>query len=95
MRVHEIPAAKCRKVVDPTGAGDAFRSGFVLGYKLKLPWPVVGRLAALTAVYAVEQHGPQQHAYTLQEFVGSLPRELRLVVGHRATLVEPSAASAS
>ena len=41
----------------------------MLGYKLKLPWPVVGRLAALTGVYAVEQHGPQQHAYTLQEFV--------------------------
>ena len=38
----EIPAAKCKKVVDPTGAGDAFRSGFVLGYKRKLPWPVVG-----------------------------------------------------
>jgi adenosine kinase len=67
--VHEVPAAKCRQVVDPTGAGDAFRSGFVLGYKLKLSWPVVGRLASLTAVYAVEQHGPQQHAYTLQEFV--------------------------
>jgi adenosine kinase len=66
----EIPAAKCRKVVDPTGAGDAFRSGFVLGYKLRLPWPVVGRLASVTAVYAVEQHGPQQHAYTLQDFVG-------------------------
>jgi adenosine kinase len=65
----EIPAAKCKKVVDPTGAGDAFRSGLVLGYKLKLPWPVVGRLASLTGVYAVEQHGPQQHAYTLQEFV--------------------------
>ena len=66
---YEIPAAKCRKVVDPTGAGDAFRSGFVLGYKRKLPWPAVGRLAALTAVYAVEQHGPQQHAYTLPEFL--------------------------
>jgi adenosine kinase len=65
---YEIPAAKCAKVVDPTGAGDAFRSGFVLGYKRKLPWPVVGRLASLTGVYAVEQHGPQQHAYTLQEF---------------------------
>jgi adenosine kinase len=65
----EIPAAKCKKVVDPTGAGDAYRSGLVLGYKLKLPWPVVGRLASLTGVYAVEQHGPQQHAYTLQEFV--------------------------
>ena len=42
----EIPAAKPTKVADPTGAGDAFRSGFVLGYKRKLPWPVVGRLAS-------------------------------------------------
>ena len=41
----------------------------MLGLKRKLPWPVVGRLAALTAVYAIEQHGPQQHAYTLPEFV--------------------------
>ena len=65
---YEIPAAKPTKVADPTGAGDAFRSGFVLGYKRKLPWPVVGRLASLSAVYAVEQHGPQQHAYTLPEF---------------------------
>jgi adenosine kinase len=30
---------------------------------------VVGRLAALAAVYAIEQKGPQQHAYTHQEFV--------------------------
>jgi adenosine kinase len=89
--VHEIPAAKCRQVVDPTGAGDAFRSGFVLGYKLKLPWPVVGRLASLTAVYAVEQHGPQQHAYTVQEFIARYREnfgssaEVDQLAGHRAS----------
>jgi adenosine kinase len=78
-------------VVDPTGAGDAFRSGFVLGYKRKLPWPIVGRLAALSAVYAVEQHGPQQHAYTLQEFAaryrenfGASPEINDLVSRHTA-----------
>jgi adenosine kinase len=65
----EIPAASPRSVVDPTGAGDAFRAGFVLGLKRGLAWPVVGRLAALTAVYAVEQKGPQQHSYTRDEFV--------------------------
>jgi adenosine kinase len=89
--VHEIPAAQCRQVVDPTGAGDAFRSGFVLGYKLKLPWPVVGRLASLTAVYAVEQHGPQQHAYTVQEFIARYREnfgssvEVDQLAGHRAS----------
>jgi adenosine kinase len=65
----EIPAAKPRKVVDPTGAGDAFRAGFVLGMKKGLPWPAVGRLAALTAVYAIEQPGTQQHQYSLDQFL--------------------------
>jgi adenosine kinase len=64
-----IPAAKSRAVVDPTGAGDAFRAGFVLGFKEGWPWPLVGRLAALAAVHAVEHPGPQQHSYKLDEFL--------------------------
>jgi adenosine kinase len=64
----EIPPAKPEAVVDPTGAGDAFRAGFVLGIKHGWPWPVTGRVAALTAVYAIEHRGPQQHAYTLEQF---------------------------
>ncbi len=65
----EIPPAKPNQVVDPTGAGDAFRAGFMLGMSHGLSWPVVGRIAALTAVYAIEHKGPQQHAYTLDEFL--------------------------
>jgi adenosine kinase len=65
----DIPPAKAKDVVDPTGAGDAFRSGFILGMKKGLPWPVVGRLAALTGVYAIEHPGPQQHSYTRDEFL--------------------------
>jgi adenosine kinase len=65
----DIPPAKPKAVVDPTGAGDAFRAGFILGLKQGLRWPVVGRLAALSGVYAIEHKGPQQHKYTLEEFV--------------------------
>lgn len=65
---YRIPPAKALRVVDPTGAGDAFRAGFVVGIKRGLPWPAVGRVAALTAVYAVENRGPQQHSYTLDDF---------------------------
>lgn len=65
----DIPSAKPSAVVDPTGAGDAFRAGFVRGMAQSLPWPVVGRIAALTAVYAIENRGPQQHTYTLEEFL--------------------------
>ena len=32
-------------------------------------WPTVGRLAALTAVYAIEHPGPQEHSYSLEQFV--------------------------
>lgn len=64
-----IPPAKPAKVVDPTGAGDAFRSGFVAGMSRGLPWPVVGRMASLTAVYAIEHPGTQEHAYSLDEFI--------------------------
>jgi adenosine kinase len=64
----EIPPARPRAVVDPTGAGDAFRAGFVVGLRRGWPWPVVGRVAALTAVYAIEHRGPQQHSYSLEEF---------------------------
>lgn len=66
---HEIPPARPGKVVDPTGAGDAFRGGFVAGMSLGLPWPVVGRMASLTAVYAIEHPGPQEHSYSLDEFI--------------------------
>ncbi len=66
---YEIPSAKAHAVVDPTGAGDAFRAGFVKGMARGFSWSVVGRLGALTAVYALEQAGTQQHSYTIHEFV--------------------------
>ncbi len=66
---YEIPAARPTIVIDPTGAGDAYRAGFVLGMAHGMSWPVVGRLGALTAVYAIEQVGTQHHDYTTDEFV--------------------------
>jgi adenosine kinase len=66
---YEIPAAHPRAVVDPTGAGDAFRAGFVMGMSRGFPWPVVGRLAALTAVHAIEQPGTQEHNYSIDQFI--------------------------
>jgi adenosine kinase len=66
---YEIPPAQPKAVVDPTGAGDAYRAGFVKGMTLGFPWPVVGRMAALTAVYAIEHPGTQEHRYTVAEYV--------------------------
>ena len=64
-----IPVAKPTAVVDPTGGGDAYRAGLMLGLLLGVDLPVVGRLAALAATYAIEKHGPQEHFYTQEAFL--------------------------
>jgi len=64
-----IPVAKPTAVVDPTGGGDAYRAGLMLGLLLGADLPVVGRLAALAATYAIEKHGPQEHFYTQEAFL--------------------------
>lgn len=64
-----IPVAAPEQVVDPTGGGDAYRAGLVLGLLLEADLAVTGRLAALAATYAIERHGPQEHAYTPETFL--------------------------
>ena len=63
-----IPAAKPRKVIDPTGAGDAYRAGFVAGYVQGLALPVCGRMGSVCAAYTVEKYGTQTHKFSLREF---------------------------
>ncbi len=64
----EIPAVPPRRLVDPTGGGDAFRGGFMKGLAMGAPFDVCGRLGSVAATYALEHLGGQSHAYTLEEF---------------------------
>ena len=64
----DVPAAKARRVLDPTGAGDAYRAGLLRGLVRGNAPEQYGRVAALAAVYAVEEYGTQAHAYTPAEF---------------------------
>jgi adenosine kinase len=66
---HCIPVVPPRTVMEPTGAGDAFRAGLMRGIQLGLPWPVAGRMGALCATYVLEQFGTQNHHFTPAEFV--------------------------
>ena len=68
-RCHHIPAFPVSRMVDPTGAGDAFRAGVVRG--LASDWPTVlgARVGALCASYALEHSGTQSHRFTREEFV--------------------------
>ena len=63
-----IPAAKVGVVVDPTGAGDAYRAGFVAGYLQGLALKVCGRMGAVCAAYTVEKYGTQTHKFNRKEF---------------------------
>lgn len=70
----EIPIAQTSDVVDPTGGGDAYRAGLLKGLLVGLDLPVVGRLAAQAATYAVEKHGTQEHSYDAEAFIGRFER---------------------
>jgi adenosine kinase len=63
-----VPAARARQVVDPTGAGDAYRGGFVAGLLREAPLEVCGRMGSVAGVYAVECYGTQAHHYTRDDF---------------------------
>jgi len=63
----KIPPAKPKNTSDPTGAGDAYRAGFIKGLVMGWPLEKSGRLAALTAVYTVEKYGTQTHRFSWKE----------------------------
>lgn len=61
-----IPSARPKNTSDPTGAGDAYRAGFIKGLLMGLPYDKVGKLASVVAVYTVEKYGTQTHRFTWQ-----------------------------
>ncbi|MBI9048229.1 MAG: carbohydrate kinase family protein [Anaerolineaceae bacterium] len=66
---YHIPVVKPEQILDPTGVGDAFRAGFVRGYRLGLDLQTCGQMGALAATYCLEQKGTQSHDYTTEMFV--------------------------
>ena len=64
----DIPPAPAVRESDPTGAGDAYRSGLVAGLLRGLELEAAGRVASLAATYVVEQVGTVEHSYTPAEF---------------------------
>ena len=78
-----IPAAAISELVEPTGAGDAFRAGFVAGWQRGFDLEVCGRMGSVASAFVVEKGGPQVHHYDPQQFAeryaanfGALPSDL-------------------
>lgn len=64
IKVQSVPA---QAIVDPTGAGDAHRAGFIKGMLAGLSYETCAKLASVAAVYVVESYGTQKHQFTLTE----------------------------
>ena len=64
----EIPCARPKAIVDPTGCGDAYRAGLIHGLLQGLDWKTTGRIASLMGAIKIESLGPQNHKFTPAEF---------------------------
>jgi adenosine kinase len=66
---YSIPIIPATHIADPTGVGDAFRGGFLRGYRLGMGLQTCGQMGSLAATYCLEQKGTQNHFFTLEEFI--------------------------
>jgi adenosine kinase len=62
--VIDVPAVKVTEIADPTGAGDAFRAGFLAAVSWRLPEETAARLGCALAALALEAVGPQDYTVT-------------------------------
>jgi len=63
-----IPAVNVDNVVDPTGAGDAYRAGLLKGMVMGRDMEHAAKMGAVTATYAIEKYGTQEHSFTYEDF---------------------------
>lgn len=55
-------------LLDPTGAGDGYRAGFLTGYFKELNLKICGQMGSVAACYAIEKYGTTNHTFTLESF---------------------------
>ena len=58
----EIPPARAAAVVDPTGCGDAYRAGLLMGLMAGADWETTARLASVMGAHKIASHGTQNHS---------------------------------
>jgi len=63
-----IPAIKPKEVVDPTGAGDAYRAGLIKGLIQGRNIEQSAKMGSVCASFAIECYGTQGYYFSLTEF---------------------------
>jgi adenosine kinase len=64
---YDIPCVQADDIVDPTGCGDAYRSGLLYGIANGLDWATTGRLAAVMGSIKIAHRGGQNHQPSREE----------------------------
>ena len=67
-KTYTISPVKVSKLATTTGAGDAWRGGFLSGFARNLDLQTCGQLGATAASFAVEHFGTQEQVFTVEEF---------------------------
>lgn len=70
----EIPCVEADQVVDPTGCGDAYRSGLLYGIANGFDWTTTGRLAAVMGAIKIAHRGGQNHRPSREEIAARYQR---------------------
>lgn len=65
----DVPVFPIDAINDPTGVGDAYRSGLIFGMMNGAPLKLAGEMGSLCAAYVLEQVGTQSHRFTPAEFI--------------------------
>ncbi|HLG25717.1 MAG TPA: carbohydrate kinase family protein, partial [Candidatus Gracilibacteria bacterium] len=63
-----VRAVQPAQIADPTGCGDAFRAGVLMGLRRGFAIQKSCMVGALIATYSLEQPGTQNHRFTMDEF---------------------------
>ena len=77
----DVAAVTPHAIVDPTGVGDAFRSGFMKGMHAGASYTVCAQLGSVAATYALEHLGGQSHSFTWNEFMGRYEKHFGTITG--------------
>jgi len=79
----EIPVAKPVKIIDPTGAGDGYRSGLLFGIVNNCDLYECCQLGSVVGSFIVETSGGQEHHFLTDDFknryeitFGNLPKRI-------------------
>lgn len=67
-----VPPVSTANVMDPTGAGDAFRGGLIKGMMTGAPMQRCVEMGTVCAHYVIQHLGTQRYEFTFDEFAATL-----------------------